>query len=62
MRSFYEDTIAAILEVMGRTDVDPSAVEEVMRDRFRTLDGLYPAEFNREARKAVKVLDAIGGV
>jgi hypothetical protein len=45
-----------IREATGCRDEELGAVEQVMRDRFATLDHLHPGDFNREARVAYCVL------
>jgi len=45
-----------IIELIGCTPGEAGGVERVMRDRWRVLDGLSRAEFQREAKKALKAL------
>lgn len=48
-----------IVEVVGRGH-DPRHVEAYMRLESGTLDCLSPAQFRREARMAVRCIDAAG--
>jgi hypothetical protein len=49
-----------IMDDTGITsEVDADIVEQLMRDRFRTLDNLSPADFRKEAKAACKIMRAL---
>jgi hypothetical protein len=50
-RSIYTQLILTLLDELKITGADPAKVEELMRDKYGTLDNISRAEFKREVRK-----------
>lgn len=58
-KDFYAKYVAPTLVRMGREDVSPSAICELMRNQYGTLSHLDQATFTRETKIGVAVLDEL---
>lgn len=56
----YQKTIAAILQRLGRTDIDPRHVEAYIRLEHSTPDGLSFDRFVSETKIGIACVDAGG--
>lgn len=56
----YQKTIANILEMQGRKDIDPRHIEGYMRLQYSTLDHLSYSEFFKECKLCAECIDYDG--
>lgn len=56
----YQKTIANILEMQGRKDIDPRHIEAYMRLQYSTLDHLSYSDFFKECKICTECIDYDG--